>query len=142
MWGERPRSIPEEVEEGTKDRPILDVVLFQGKGRHEYRKNLVKRHSGIVAVNKSCNSACCIVFGIQPGAMCIGRDIEEGAKGSEERKILRGEIDRGVLHQETDSETCVALDFCLVITESSVKEFQQGLRVRSDGTLNPGHDFC
>lgn len=47
-----------------------------------------------------------------------------------------------MFHQEADSETCIALDFCLTITESSVKEFQQGLGVRSDGTLNPGNDFC
>lgn len=74
--------------------------------------------------------------------MCIGSNVEQGTKGSKERKILWSEIDRGVFHQETDCETCVALDFCFIITKSSVKEFQQGLGVRSDGTLNPRNDFC
>lgn len=69
MRAECLRSVPEEVEEGTKDGAVLDVVLFQRKGRHKNRKNLVERHSGIVTVDKSCNSACCVVLGIQPGAM-------------------------------------------------------------------------
>lgn len=64
MRAERLGSVPEEMEEGTEDWPVLDVVLFQREGRHKDWKNLVERHSGIVAVDKSCNSPCRIVLGI------------------------------------------------------------------------------
>lgn len=142
MWAEGLGGGPEEVEEGTKDWAVLDVVFLQRKGSHKDRKNLVERYSGIVAVDKSCDSACRIVLGIQPGSVGIWSNIEQGAKGSKERKILLGQIDRRVFHQETNSKTCVALDFRLSITESPVKEFQQGLGVRSDGALDPRNDFC
>lgn len=74
--------------------------------------------------------------------MGIWSNIEQRAKGSKERKILLGQIDPRMFHQETNSKTCIALDFCLGITESPVKKFQQGFGVRSDGALDPRNDFC
>lgn len=131
----------EEVEEGTKDGPVLEVVILQRQGLDEDGEDLVEGDGRGVADNDAGDGASGIVLSVQTRCRCVSGHIEQGAESTKDLEVLSSQVDLRALNKETSGKCGIAEDLVLVVTESAEEELHQLLGIGSNGTLHSGDNF-